>query len=147
MGLRFRKSIKVLPGVRLNLGLRGASLSFGGRGVTYNVGAKGSRVTLGIPGSGLSYSASMPHQAPTGLVANPSPAPRRLSAAPLVIVAFLFGLAYIAFHLSPSEIAAPKTAGSAVLREQTDTGSSIEKTVEEGFRVDGSIPIPRPRHK
>lgn len=53
MGLRFRRSWGVLPGVRLNLGLKSGSMSFGVRGLHYTVGTKGSRVTAGLPGTGL----------------------------------------------------------------------------------------------
>jgi Protein of unknown function (DUF4236) len=53
MGLRFRRSWSVIPGVRLNLGLKSGSLSFGMRGLHYTVGTKGSRVTVGLPGTGL----------------------------------------------------------------------------------------------
>ena len=57
MGFRFRKSLRLLPGLRLNLSKRGASsLSIGGKGLTVNLGKKGSRTTVGIPGTGLSYS-------------------------------------------------------------------------------------------
>jgi hypothetical protein len=53
MGLRFRRSWSVIPGVRLNLGLKSGSLSFGMRGLHYTVGTRGSRVTVGLPGTGL----------------------------------------------------------------------------------------------
>jgi hypothetical protein len=56
MGLRFRKNIRLLPGVRLNLSKSGASMSLGGRGLTYNIGRKGTRATVGLPGTGLSHS-------------------------------------------------------------------------------------------
>lgn len=57
MGLRFRKSIRLLPGVRLNLSKSGpSSISVGGKGLTYNLGKKGARGTAGLPGTGLSYS-------------------------------------------------------------------------------------------
>lgn len=56
MGFRFRRSLKIAPGIRLNLGKRGTSLSIGGRGATVNVGKKGVRTTVGIPGTGISYS-------------------------------------------------------------------------------------------
>lgn len=56
MGFRFRKSIKLLPGVRVNLGTKGASLSVGRRGATVNIGKTGVRTTVGLPGTGLSYS-------------------------------------------------------------------------------------------
>ena len=62
MGFRFRKSIKLAPGVRLNLTKKGiSSLSVGKRGATVNVGKKGTRGTVGLPGSGLSYSAYQAH--------------------------------------------------------------------------------------
>lgn len=56
MGFRFRKSIRLAPGVRLNLSKRGASVSLGGRGLTTNVSTRGTRTTVGLPGTGLSYS-------------------------------------------------------------------------------------------
>jgi hypothetical protein len=52
---RFRRSVKLIPGVRLNFGKRSSSLSFGVRGAHYTVGTRGSRTTVGIPGTGLSY--------------------------------------------------------------------------------------------
>jgi hypothetical protein len=56
MGFRFRKSIKVLPGVKVNLSKSGVSTSAGVRGGTVNVGTRGVRVTASLPGSGLSHS-------------------------------------------------------------------------------------------
>jgi uncharacterized protein DUF4236 len=55
MGFRFQKRIRILPGVRVNLGKRGASVSIGGRGVTTNVSTSGVQNTYSIPGTGLSY--------------------------------------------------------------------------------------------
>ena len=54
-GVRFRKSIGVLPGVKVNLSKTGVSTSLGGHGATVNVGTKTRSITLGIPGTGLSY--------------------------------------------------------------------------------------------
>jgi len=56
MGFRFRRSVRVLPGVRWNISGTGSSFSFGGRGLTTNIGQRGVRNTVGIPGSGVSYS-------------------------------------------------------------------------------------------
>jgi hypothetical protein len=56
MAFRFRKSFKLAPGVRVNLGKRGASLSLGGRGITTNLSSRGVRQTFAIPGSGMSWS-------------------------------------------------------------------------------------------
>lgn len=55
MSLRFRKSMKVMPGVRLSLSKGGVSTSFGTTGARMTLGSDGKvRGTVGIPGSGLS---------------------------------------------------------------------------------------------
>ncbi|MDR9777657.1 DUF4236 domain-containing protein, partial [Rhizobium hidalgonense] len=49
MGFRFRRSIKVLPGVRLNISKTGVtSVSIGGKGLTVNRSRKGTLVTTSI---------------------------------------------------------------------------------------------------
>ena len=59
MGLRFRKSIKILPGVKLNLGKKSAGVSVGTTGARYSVNSSGRKTsTVGVPGTGLSYSNS-----------------------------------------------------------------------------------------
>lgn len=74
MGFRFRRSFKLLPGVRLNVSSRGTSVSLGGRGFHYNIGPKGTRVTAGIPGTGLSWTDYRPyaHNLPDRELAPPS---------------------------------------------------------------------------
>jgi hypothetical protein len=52
---RFRRSIKIIPGVRLNLSGSGPSVSLGVKGLHYTIGSKGTRTTIGIPGTGLSW--------------------------------------------------------------------------------------------
>lgn len=56
MGLRFRKSIKIAPGVKLNLNKKSTSISFGGKhgGVTVN-SKRGASYRVSAPGTGLSY--------------------------------------------------------------------------------------------
>ncbi len=59
MGLRFRKSITIAPGVRLTVGKRSGSISIGGRGHRATFSTTGRKTaTVGIPGTGLSYSVS-----------------------------------------------------------------------------------------
>jgi hypothetical protein len=55
MGFRFRKRIKLIPGLWVNLSKKGGSLSVGGHGLTANMSKKGVRETVGLPGSGISY--------------------------------------------------------------------------------------------
>ena len=55
MGFRFRKSISIIPGVRVNLSNGAPSLSIGPRGASLSVGKNGTFAYLGLPGTGLSY--------------------------------------------------------------------------------------------
>ena len=56
MGLRFRKSFKVAPGVKVNIGKKSSSVSFGGKGARYTVSSSGRRTkSVSIPGTGISY--------------------------------------------------------------------------------------------
>ena len=59
MGFRFRKSFKIMPGVRVNLSKSGISTSLGMRGARLNLGRKGMRATTGIPGTGISHEMSL----------------------------------------------------------------------------------------
>lgn len=56
MGLRFRKSINLGKGVKVNLSKNGIGYSLGTKGVRVSKTAKGTtRKTLTLPGTGLSY--------------------------------------------------------------------------------------------
>lgn len=55
--MRFRKSIKIFKGLKINITSKGvSSVSVGGNGATLNASRKGVRATASIPGSGLSHS-------------------------------------------------------------------------------------------
>ncbi|MGQ1413976.1 DUF4236 domain-containing protein [Acinetobacter baumannii] len=63
MGFNFRKSFKIAPGLRLNVGKKGiSSVSIGGKGARVNLSKKGTRTTVGISGTGLSYSNFISHK-------------------------------------------------------------------------------------
>lgn len=59
MGIRFRRSVKLAPGLRWNVGQRSTSVSVGPPGAKLTVGSRGSRVTAGLPGTGLSATRSL----------------------------------------------------------------------------------------
>ena len=88
MGLRIRKVVRILPGMRLNLSKGGGSLSLGGRGLSVNLGKAGVRTTAGMPGTGVSYSTRAPWAA-NGAGFKPW--------AVVAMVAALLALAYLAF--------------------------------------------------
>lgn len=57
MGFRFRKSVKIAPGVRLNIGKKSVGISAGVKGARVSVNSSGRKTTtVGLPGTGLSYS-------------------------------------------------------------------------------------------
>jgi hypothetical protein len=54
--MRFHKSVKLAPGVKVNLNAKSVSMTAGVRGANVTVNNRGQRtVSAGIPGSGLSY--------------------------------------------------------------------------------------------
>ncbi|PFC85187.1 hypothetical protein CN272_22305 [Bacillus anthracis] len=55
MGFKFRKSIKVAPGVKVNLSRKGVGVSAGVKGARVSTGPSGTRITTSVPGTGLSY--------------------------------------------------------------------------------------------
>jgi hypothetical protein len=55
MAFRIRKSIKLFPGVRLNISGSGVSANIGVRGANVSVGPKGSFINVGVPGTGVGY--------------------------------------------------------------------------------------------
>lgn len=59
MGFRFRKSFKIAPGVRVNVGKKSVGISAGVKGARVSVNSSGRKTTtVGLPGTGLSYSKS-----------------------------------------------------------------------------------------
>lgn len=57
MGFRFRKSVKIAPGVKVNLGKKSIGVSVGGKHGGVSINSKtGARARVSAPGTGLSYS-------------------------------------------------------------------------------------------
>lgn len=54
MPLRFRRTIKIAPGVKLNLSKGGVSTTVGTKNVHFNFGKRGVKRTVSIPGTGIS---------------------------------------------------------------------------------------------
>ena len=56
MGLRFRKSFKIAPGVKVNLNKRSTSVTFGGKVFHHTISSTGKRTSsASIPGTGIYY--------------------------------------------------------------------------------------------
>ena len=54
MPIRFRRTFKIFPGVKINVSKGGISVTVGTRGANLNFSKRGVRQTVGLPGSGLS---------------------------------------------------------------------------------------------
>ena len=55
MSLRFRRSVSLGGGLRLNLSKSGLGISGGVRGARMGIGPRGARMAVGAPGTGLYY--------------------------------------------------------------------------------------------
>jgi hypothetical protein len=63
MGLSFRKSKKIFPGIRLNLTTKGIGISGGTKGLRVSHSATGRKTfSAGIPGSGIRYRKNIKNQ-------------------------------------------------------------------------------------
>jgi hypothetical protein len=98
MGFRFHRSIRLFPGVRLNLSKSGVSTSIGRPGAWFTFGPRGTRTTVGLPGTGLSYTAtssSHPHQEEQleHQVAAEAPQPAKSSAGGWIVLLVLLAIA------------------------------------------------------
>lgn len=70
MAYRYRKSIRIAKGVKVNLTKTGVGMTVGGRGAHYSVHSSGRHTaSVGIPGTGLSYVSS--HKTSTKTAAHP----------------------------------------------------------------------------
>ena len=84
MGFRFRKSIKLFPGLRINLSKSGVSASVGVKGATVNISDRGTRGTVGLPGTGISYSEKL------SSTAKPAPAPPTTGTSSATVLGWVF---------------------------------------------------------
>lgn len=59
MGMRFRKSVNLGGGVRLNFNKKSTGISFGTKGARYSINSNGRKTaSIGIPGTGLYWTES-----------------------------------------------------------------------------------------
>jgi hypothetical protein len=56
VGFRFRRTLRIAPGIRWNIGMRSTSVRLGNRAFGVTLGTRGNRATVSAPGTGLSYS-------------------------------------------------------------------------------------------
>lgn len=130
MGFRFRRSVKIAPGVRLNFSRSGVSTSIGGPGATVNLSKRGARGTVGLPGTGLSYSAPLSGQGA------PQPAGGSSSGLGCAILAGL-GVLLLAIGKCASSYAPPDASKSAGLSAPVGTATVAARSLNCRASADG----------
>lgn len=121
MGLRFRKSFKIAPGVKVNLNKKSAGVTIGTKGAHYTVNTSGKRTaSVGIPGTGLSYSTSSGGKKKSGT--------RKATKKDVFnkVVAIVIAVAAIACTAGAVKTALDKKAASAPAAVTTQTSAAAE---------------------
>ena len=72
---RFRRTLRIAPGVRINFSKSSPSISIGPRGASVTIGKRGIYANLGIPGTGISYRTRIDSQ--DSSIRREYPAPRQ----------------------------------------------------------------------
>jgi hypothetical protein len=107
VGWRFRRTVKILPGVRLNISRSGVSTTLGPNGASINLGKRGTRTTVGIPGTGISHSNLMSHISESGEKQNFLPASTKKSGCGIwaILAISLFALGKCVGGIDPTTTA------------------------------------------
>jgi len=83
MGFRMRQSIRIAPGIRLNVSAKSLGISAGVRGARVSLNTRtGARTTASLPGTGLSYTTTHAVHAPASAGRGRGSAPRTAAAPP-----------------------------------------------------------------
>lgn len=124
MGLRFKRSIGLGKGVRLNLGKGSVGISAGAKGARVSVNSRrGVTSSVGVPGTGLSYSNASGRG---GKGALPGPGCLLM----LVFLLFAVGLGVLLFW--PTSSKAPVAPGPSVVTSSSEGGTRTTVTITPG---------------
>jgi len=150
VGWRFRQSLPLLPGVRLNVSKSGLSTSVGRPGATLNFSKRGTRYTVGLPGSGLSYTDHISRGAPRRtFVERPTSGSSDRAGVALGVIGAI-GVFSLLVHvgsgqrptpsLARSDVGAPPLVGLVTAqqlrcRAQPSTTSKVVDTTVQGTRL------------
>jgi hypothetical protein len=63
--MKFRKSVKIAPGIKINVSKSGLSTTVGKKGLSVNAGSKGVYMNAGIPETGVSSRTRIDADSPT----------------------------------------------------------------------------------
>jgi hypothetical protein len=114
MGFRFRRTLKILPGVRINLSRSGLSSTVGVQGASVTVGKRGTYANVGVPGSGVSYRTKVGPGVDEAIDAVQAGRARHSALPVFIIAALLIGAGVIAFN-ALNKLVAPSPAGPVTI--------------------------------
>lgn len=120
MGFRFRRSIRIAPGLRLNISKSGISTSIGGHGATYTIGPRGTRTSVGLSGTGLSWTSTNSHRSAgsAAYAGRPGSSPAGAAGcawtAGVVVLIALVGMCSSKTSTPPTSTTATQSAGQAM---------------------------------
>ncbi|WP_063669698.1 DUF4236 domain-containing protein [Aliivibrio fischeri] len=136
MGFKFRKRIKIAPGININISKSGVSTSIGKPGATINIGKKGVKATVGVPGSGFSYSQNLSKSSSQEQVSSPKNTGSLLTKI-LVGLGIIFMLSAIlnGNHSDVELVYKTVTAKSLRVRSEPSVEANIVNQVIRGDKV------------
>jgi hypothetical protein len=145
LGWRFRRTVKILPGVRLNISRSGISTTLGPNGVSINLGKRGTRTTVGIPGTGISHSSLMSPTSESGDEQNFSPENEKKSGCGTwaIVAISLFALGKCVGGVDPTTTAPVVTTKAipqqGLLTSQPEAGAAADSGSDHiiGEKVEG----------
>jgi hypothetical protein len=146
VGWRFRRTVKILPGVRLNISRSGISTTLGPNGASINLGKRGTQTTVGIPGTGISHSSLMSPSTESGGDQKFSPINTQKSGCGTwaIVAIALFALAKCIGGLDPTTTTAPVVRTEAIPQQSVLLSEpEAEKTADSnsdhitGAKVEG----------
>ena len=100
MAFRFRKSIKIAPGIRINLSKSGISTTVGIKGASVTVGHGKKRTNFGIPGTGISYNTTEKLSETPLITERNSNAPSGISLKNIVLIFIIIAIAFLLLSAS-----------------------------------------------
>ncbi len=134
MALRFRKTIKIATGLKVNVGKKSASVTVGGKGFTATKGTAGSSVSAGVPGSGLSYTKRTGRKSNGTEPGDAPPSRLAVGIAVVVVALILIGIATVAFASGTTGPSCGLYQYRATITEVYD-GDTVTADIDLGFNT------------
>ena len=146
MALRFRRSIRIAPGIRVNFNKKSASVRIGPKGLGYTISSTGQkRVSAGIPGTGISYSQVVSSKTPRPAY-EPAPLldheakPTPKGPIALLVIAVLFGIGWCSNQKPSTSVQGPTSRN--VIVEPAPTSINPDQKAAPREPLESTVNVP-----